>query len=83
MALQCSILEEHGSPIPTVSIEIKTNYLQPTPVGKLLATGKTMQLGARIAFVEGALYHPTDHLYHKPLATMSSTVRVFSPSTKK
>jgi len=39
MALQCALLEEHGLSIPTVSIEIKTTYLQPTPVGKLLATG--------------------------------------------
>lgn len=77
MALQCELMQQQSSLTPTVSIEIKTSYLKPTPVGALRARGRVLQLGGSIAFVEGTVYHFDEKTYSTPLAQMSSTVRVF------
>lgn len=88
MALQCELMKDSSefSPeslyTPTVSIEIKTSYLKPTPLGPLLATGKVLQVGAVVAFVEGVLYAGEDATLTKPLACMSSTVRIFRKKSK-
>ena len=38
------------------SLEIKTNYLEPTRAGRLRAVGTVVKSGYKIAFMEGRLY---------------------------
>ncbi len=38
------------------SLEIKTNYLEPTRAGRLRAEGEIIKSGYKIAFMEGRLY---------------------------
>ena len=38
------------------SLEIKTNYLEPTRAGRLRAVGTVVKSGYKIAFMEGHLY---------------------------
>ena len=38
------------------SLEIKTNYLEPTRAGRLRAVGAVVKSGYKIAFMEGHLY---------------------------
>lgn len=39
------------------SLEIKTNYLEPTRAGRLSALGRIIKSGYKLAFMEGQLYN--------------------------
>lgn len=51
------------------SLEIKTNYLEPTRAGKLMAEGTVIKSGYKLAFLEGRLYDANN-----VLTATSSTV---------
>jgi len=48
----------NGKAMPTVSsLEIKTNYFEPTRAGRLTVVGRVVREGYRIAFMEGEVYN--------------------------
>ena len=54
------------------TIELKTNFLRPVPLGNITGRGRVVHRGGTIAFLEGALYDPSDTL----LATATVTAKI-------
>jgi uncharacterized protein (TIGR00369 family) len=44
------------------SLEIKTNYLEPTRAGRLRAVGSIVKSGYKVVFIEGRLYNEEGQL---------------------
>lgn len=56
------------------SLEIKTNYLEPTRAGRLRAEGEIIKSGYKIAFMEGRLYDE-DGLLTATSSTVAKLIR--------
>ena len=54
------------------SLEIKTNYLEPTRAGALRVEGEVIRMGYKLAFMEGRLYNDDGQL----TATSSTVAKV-------
>ena len=54
------------------SLEIKTNYLEPTRAGHLRVEGEVIKMGYKLAFMEGRLYDDQGRL----TATSSTVAKV-------
>jgi uncharacterized protein (TIGR00369 family) len=54
------------------SLEIKTNYLEPTRAGKLRAVGSILKSGYKVAFLEAQLFNEAGLL----TATASSVAKL-------
>ena len=63
--------------IGSLSLEIKTNYLEPTRAGKLRVEGWAVKKGYKIAFMEGRIYNEDNVL----TATASSICKITRKST--
>jgi uncharacterized protein (TIGR00369 family) len=59
----------------TPTVELKTTFFRPVPVGTLYARGRVVHRGGTIGFLEASLFDPDDTL----LASMTSTARIVSP----
>ena len=55
-AMTHAIFAADAGVVNVSSLEIKTNYLEPTRAGRLRAVGTVVKSGYRIAFMEGQLY---------------------------
>lgn len=55
-----------------VTIELKTNFIRPAKVGKLVGEGRVVHRGTSIAFVEGTLTDAEGKL----IATATATLRI-------
>jgi uncharacterized protein (TIGR00369 family) len=55
-AMTHAIFAADSDVVNVSSLEIKTNYLEPTRAGRLRAVGTVVKSGYRIAFMEGRLY---------------------------
>ncbi|MEJ2532980.1 MAG: PaaI family thioesterase [Halioglobus sp.] len=55
-AMTHAIFAADADVVNVSSLEIKTNYLEPTRAGHLRAVGTVVKSGYRIAFMEGRLY---------------------------
>jgi uncharacterized protein (TIGR00369 family) len=71
------IMLEEDQFCPT--IELKTNFLNPCPAGKLIGKGQVRQRGKSIGFVEAQLEDPDGNI----IATASGTLRIMSMKTPK
>ena len=54
------------------TIELKTSFFRPAPLGPLVARGRVLHRGSTIAFLEASLYDPDETL----LATSTATARI-------
>lgn len=54
------------------TIEMKTSFFRPVPLGPLVAHGKVLHRGSTIAFLEASLYDPDGTL----LASTTATARI-------
>jgi uncharacterized protein (TIGR00369 family) len=55
-AMTHAIFAADAGVVNVSSLEIKTNYLEPTRAGRLRAVGTVVKSGYKIAFLEGQLY---------------------------
>ena len=55
-AMTHAIFAADAGVVNVSSLEIKTNYLEPTRAGRLRAVGTVVKSGYKIAFMEGQLY---------------------------
>jgi uncharacterized protein (TIGR00369 family) len=55
-AMTHAIFATDAGVVNVSSLEIKTNYLEPTRAGRLRAVGTVVKSGYKIAFMEGQLY---------------------------
>ena len=56
-------------PVGVASLELKVNFLQRVGPGRVIAEGRVLRMGRRVAFLEASLFDPAGAL----LATASST----------
>jgi uncharacterized protein (TIGR00369 family) len=73
-AASTALLAVVSSDQRTPTVELKTTFLRPVPLGTLRARGRVVHRGATIGFLEASLYDPDETL----LATMTSTARIVS-----
>lgn len=57
------------------TLEMKVSYLRPARIGRLIGSGRVLQRGRTIAFLEGELHDASGEL----LAKATSTVRIVAP----
>ena len=67
-ALLAQLPDDHFAP----TIEMKTNFLRPIPVGRVYGRGRVVHRGKSIAFLEASLHDADGTL----LATGTTTVRI-------
>lgn len=59
--------------VPT--LELKTSFLRPCPVGRLEAVGRVVRMGRQIAFLEAELFDPDARLVARASATCTIAQR--------
>lgn len=59
--------------LPT--IEMKSSFLEPIPIGPCIGEGRVLKAGRSIAFIEGTLMTPD----HRPAVTATATALVPAP----
>jgi uncharacterized domain 1 len=59
--------------LPTV--EIKSSFLEPVPIGPCIGEGRVLKAGRSLAFIEGRLLTPD----HRPAVTATATALVTAP----
>jgi uncharacterized protein (TIGR00369 family) len=69
-AILAQLPTDHFAP----TIEMKTSFFRPAPVGRLTGRGRVVHRGKSIAFVEASLYDDAGAL----IATATATARIVS-----
>ncbi|MEM9501009.1 MAG: PaaI family thioesterase [Pseudomonadota bacterium] len=59
---------EHGQKLP-LNLDMKLSFMRMVPLGPIIAKGRVVKVGRRVAFLEGELYDEAGKL----LATATST----------
>ena len=64
-----AVIVRAAEPVGVASLELKVNFLQRVGPGRVIAEGRVLRMGRRVAFLEASLFDPAGAL----LATASST----------
>jgi acyl-CoA thioesterase len=68
-AMAQAVIVRAAEPVGVASLELKVNFLQRVGPGRVIAEGRVLRMGRRVAFLEASLFDPAGAL----LATASST----------
>lgn len=71
-ALYCQSGQTH---LPT-TLDLTMSMLRPVPLGPLVAKGRVVKAGRRVAFLEGELFDPEGNLLARSTATAIPTPRL-------
>ncbi|MCX7213319.1 MAG: PaaI family thioesterase [Burkholderiales bacterium] len=64
-----AVIVRAAEPVGVASLELKVNFLQRVGPGRVIAEGRVLRMGRRVAFLEASLFDPAGAV----LATASST----------
>lgn len=64
-----AVIVRAAEPVGVASLELKVNFLQRVGPGRVIAEGRVLRMGRRVAFLEASLFDPDGAV----LATASST----------
>jgi uncharacterized protein (TIGR00369 family) len=64
-----AVIVRAAEPVGVASLELKVNFLQRVGPGRVIAEGRVLRMGRRVAFLEATLFDPAGAV----LATASST----------
>jgi uncharacterized protein (TIGR00369 family) len=64
-----AVIVRAAEPVGVASLELKVNFLQRVGPGRVIAEGRVLRMGRRVAFLEASLFDPAGVV----LATASST----------
>ena len=74
-AMAVAGIEASGLTAVVPTLELKTSFLRPCPVGRLEAVGRVVRMGRQIAFLEAELFDPEGRCVARASATCTIAER--------